>query len=331
MLYWDITKPQSYNCLFNFIVGMRGVGKTFGFKEWAIRDFIKTGGQFAYIRRFTKELQEKKINGFFDDIIKENKFPGHEFAVKNKNFYIDGKLAGFTFCLATSKIDKSMSFPDVTKICFDEFILDKGVHHYLPDEITGFLELYETIARLRSVPCWFLSNALTISNPYFHYFDLTVPYGKEIKASDDILIQVIKKSEYVEAKKQTRFGKIIENTAYGRYAVENEFLRDNKNFIGKKTANADYYFTLKYNGDSYGIFVDYKQGLMFISESVDPSQMLIFAVTNDDHEPNTLLIKGRKSHQVKMLIEMYRAGAVRFESIKIKNAINAAMKYFPGF
>ena len=27
--YWDISKTLSYNCLFNFIYGIRGAGKTY--------------------------------------------------------------------------------------------------------------------------------------------------------------------------------------------------------------------------------------------------------------------------------------------------------------
>lgn len=38
-MYYEIGKALSYNCLFNFIVGMRGVGKTYAFKRWAIQDF----------------------------------------------------------------------------------------------------------------------------------------------------------------------------------------------------------------------------------------------------------------------------------------------------
>ena len=42
-MYWDISKSLSYNCLFNFIVGARGVGKSYGAKDFAIRNFIKKG------------------------------------------------------------------------------------------------------------------------------------------------------------------------------------------------------------------------------------------------------------------------------------------------
>ena len=39
-MYWDINNSLSYNRLFNFIVGARGVGKTYGAKRWAINSFM---------------------------------------------------------------------------------------------------------------------------------------------------------------------------------------------------------------------------------------------------------------------------------------------------
>ena len=185
-MYWDINKSLSYNALFNFIVGNRGAGKTYGSKKYVINRFLKYGEQFVYIRRFKDEL--KKIKKFFDDIKPE--FPDIDFKVKGKTFLINGKECGTAMPLSTAKIEKSTAFPLVTTIIFDEFILDKGTHHYLPDEVTNFLECYETIARTRdNCKVFFLSNAITITNPYFLYFNIKLPYGKTIMCKNDILIE----------------------------------------------------------------------------------------------------------------------------------------------
>ena len=71
-MYWDINRCLSYNCLFNFIVGARGVGKTYGAKRYVIKKFIQSGEQFVYVRRYKDEL--KKMKRFFEDIYQE--FPG---------------------------------------------------------------------------------------------------------------------------------------------------------------------------------------------------------------------------------------------------------------
>ena len=59
-MFWDINKSVSRNCLFNFIVGNRGAGKTYGAKKYVINRFLKTGEQFVYIRRYKEELKKIK-------------------------------------------------------------------------------------------------------------------------------------------------------------------------------------------------------------------------------------------------------------------------------
>ena len=58
-MWWDLKNTLSYNALFNFVVGSRGCGKTYGFKKWAAEDFIKNGNQFIYIRRYKTEMNKK--------------------------------------------------------------------------------------------------------------------------------------------------------------------------------------------------------------------------------------------------------------------------------
>lgn len=82
-IWWDCKKTLSYNCLFNFIVGARGVGKTFGSLKYAIEKFKKSPvddrDQFMYVRRFNTELKkltEQRGGRIFKAIMKEKNFPG---------------------------------------------------------------------------------------------------------------------------------------------------------------------------------------------------------------------------------------------------------------
>ena len=83
-------------------------------------------------------MTAQRLKSFFDDIQPE--FPNVAFKVKGNMFYINDEYAGQAQALSTGKILKSIPFPKVSKICFDEFILDKGVYHYLQDEVTKFLD-----------------------------------------------------------------------------------------------------------------------------------------------------------------------------------------------
>ena len=49
--YWDISKTLSYNCLFNFIYGIRGAGKTYTGLQHYVKRYLRTGKRFMYLRR----------------------------------------------------------------------------------------------------------------------------------------------------------------------------------------------------------------------------------------------------------------------------------------
>lgn len=324
--YYDGNRTLTHNCLFNFVVGSRTAGKTFWFKKWAIEDFLKNKNQFVYVRRYAKEIKKSKPK-FFDDIV--FMFPEHEFKVKGDEFLIDDEVAGYCIILSTAKIEKSVPYPFVNKICLDEFLIEKGHYHYLPDEVGSFLNLYETIARPGSEHCdvitFFMANAITWTNPYFLYFNIKKPTkvdknGKAIWKNGEILLELSADEKLIKAKQNTRFGSIVNGTAYGDYSIKNEFLLDDDTFIEKKSPNAKYYFTFKYNGNNFGVWIDTVEGKIWVSKSVDSSYKLVFSVTMKDHEPNTMFLKNISHYpQFKAFTENFKLGNVYYEDINIKN------------
>lgn len=56
-----------------------------------------------------------------------------------------------------------------------------------------------------------LANSVTITNPYFLYFDLKLPYNNDIALYKNglILVQYMKNEEYREVKKKSRFGQLV--------------------------------------------------------------------------------------------------------------------------
>lgn len=317
-MFWDINRTLSYNALFNFIVGNRGGGKTFGATDWAIRDFKKNNGEFIYVRRTDTEL-EKCVPNFFQAIQKEGLHNDVELSVKG-NFLCDGKVIGYPIPLSTSRQFKSVSFPNVTKIIFDEFQTER---QYLKNEVEIALDLYESVDRGHDrVKFFFLSNAISETNPYFTYFKLNVPYCGTISCKDDLLVEFVADSDFIEHKKQTRFGKIISNTPYGDYNIDNKFRNDSKNFIEKKSETSRYSFTFIYKNDTYGVWADYRKGTLYVTENVDPYCKIVLCLTIDDHTPNTMLLKSKtKDPYLAFLIEQYGLGNVRFGSQLIKNNV----------
>lgn len=318
-MYYSRNDLLSYNALFNFVVGERGTGKTYQFKDWAISDFIKNGNQFVYVRRYKTEF--KDIGNFFDDMIK--KYPNHKFSVGYGKFFIDNKIAGFYIPLSVAITKKSVAYPNVNKIGFDEFILEKSSLHYLPNEVNAFLGLYETIARDRNnVRCLFMANSVTLINPYFLFFDLQVSKTKRFWTfkNNDLVVELTDLEEFKEHKKQTRFAKIIDGTDFSKYSIDGEFVADNYEFIENKTPNSYYLFTMVYKGENIGIWCDSKNGLMFVSNKVDLTYPLKYAITTNDHKPNMIVLSNKYSREkIKVLTKMYEYGCLRYESLKLKS------------
>ena len=330
-MWYDRSLLLSHNKLFNFVLGNRGGGKSFDFKFWSISDFKKTGAQFIWVRRYKSEL--KTMGSFFDDIIV--KFPDDEFQLKGDKFQIKSKedkwlTMGYLIPLSTSAQKKSIPFPLVNKIIFDEFLIDKGMFHYLKNEVEVFLDLFETVARLRdNVRAVFVANAISSVNPYFLYWKLKPNPKKRFSSNEHIIIEFFKDQDFIDAKNQTRFGKVVMGTKYGEFSVENAFLRENEIFIGKKTPEAEFMMAIKYQGQTHGYWVDYKEGYIYVNNQFDPSSYSIYALTKADHEPNMLLIKSlAQCKPLEKVIYCFNNGLLKFHDQQIKATFFDYIAYF---
>lgn len=316
-MYYSNQKILSYNKLFNFIVGNRGGGKSFNAKVWAIKGYLKNKAQFIYVRRYKTELEH--IKNYFSDVA--FMFPDVKLEVKGKMFYINDELAGWAIALSTSQKEKSTSYPNVDKIIFDEFIIDKTAYHYLKNEVMVFLDFYETVARLRDVKVEFISNAITMMNPYFIYFKIFPKKGSKFTKGNEWIIELYKNDEFVKTKKNTRFGKLIDNTQYGCYNIENEFLLDNKEFIEPMKGNTKYWCTINYMGKDYGLYFGLETGYVYVTTKVNLEYPLRFCFTTSDHTPNYIMIKSIKSTKLMQNIKTaYNLNYVRFENLQCKNS-----------
>lgn len=333
-MYYDYSKIRSYNALLSFIVGGRGIGKSYGAKKMVIKDFLNKRNQFVYMRRYKTEL-DTAVSTFFDDIIANNEF-GEEVIFKVKKnkkittFEINGETAGFAIALSTSNILKSTSFPKVKTIIYDEFIIDKGVYHYLKDEAIKLLDAIETIGRLRDIHCYLLGNAVSIINPLFTYFNLSTPYGGEFKTFKDglIVVHCPVNTDYEKVKKASRFGRLIDGTEYGDYAISNKWFRDSNSFVEKKSTTSDYWATIIINGQNIGIWRDFGTGIVYLDSHYNPNTTLKLACTAEDHQENTILASLNTHPVLKLIMIAYKNGQLRFSSMKIKGtAMKLISKY----
>ena len=97
--------------------------------------------------------------------------------------------------------------------------------------------------------------------PYILFWNIIMPYNTEFKLfqNNQILLYYKTHNEsYKEAKRKTRFGKLIEGTSFEDYAVNNKMINDNKVFIEKKQGTSKFSFAFIYNDEAYGIWIDNK-------------------------------------------------------------------------
>ena len=330
-IYYNYDRIAGFNAIFNFIISERGLGKTYGAIVKAIKNFIKNGDHFIYLRRYKSELINA-VPHLFDAIIKNNEFPDFNFYVEGNKFFIQPKELegekgskiefGRAVALSTANILKSTNFSDVTLIIYDEFLLATGVYHYLKNEVETLLDLVETIGRLRdNLRVYFLGNFTSLTNPFFAYFNLELPYNSEFKTFKDgsIVVHYAKNSAYREIKKASRFGKLIDGTHYGKYAIDNEALMDTASFIGKKDGECKNFSVIKIRGKKYGIWRSKLDGKLFVSLDYDPSNPCTFTFENIDHDEFTVLDNARRSSWFRAVIENYKIGNLWFEDQNIKN------------
>lgn len=322
--YYNFDKLFSYNFLLAFVITERGLGKTFGSKVAMLKKYLKTGEQFIYIRRYKTEL-DSALATFWSDIQNNGFFEDYDLEVKRSKmlttFLCNGEVCGYALPLSTANILKSTAFPKVKTIIFDEFLIDdSGLYKYLKNEVTLMLDLIETVGRLRDIQVIFLGNALSITNPYFAYWDLELPYNSEFKTFKDgmIVVNYAKNEDYRKVKKASKFGQLIEGTSYGRYAIDNEMLKDNKHFIEKKPSEARFFALFIINGMNIGMW-NSRNGYLYMSEKYEPNTINKFACDYTDHTENTMFLNARENYYMRICIRYYKQGLLRFENQKVKN------------
>ena len=353
-IFWDIDRTLTHNALFYLILGNRGGGKSYGAKKRAIKNFINKHEQFGYIRRTKDDLRESSKE-FFKDVARE--FPDYEFKVDGNKFYCrlmideenekakkweESDIIGYGFNLTTGSNKKSIPYPNITMLIYDEFLLDdqSSQQRYMKNEPRALLNLYETVARPGSdhprVLLFMLANSTSVNNPYFLFWDLQMPdpdrpdkNGKFIwrHPTRPIIVENVIKEEFIEAKKKTEFYGVIAGTGYDDYSLDNKFINDDDTFVEKRSSTSKPYFSFIYRGERFGVWISMIDGLMWVSEQYDPGYPVVYSITMKDHRPNTMFLRSRRQAQhFNMFIQAYKDGCVRFESVLIKSMCYEVIK-----
>lgn len=331
LAYYNYMKLMSFNAILNFLVGGRGLGKTYGAKKMAIKNAITKGEEFIYLRRYREELATAKET-FFADILGE--FPEYDFRTHGKyaqyshiKFRDEKKRTwhtmGYFIALSTAQSQKSVSFPKVYKIIYDEFIIEKGLIQYLPNEAVAFINFYSTVDRDNDrVRVFFLANSVSIENPYFIHYKIEPKAGEEWvrKFNNYVLVHMPDSKEFQEGKNKTRFGQFIleSDPDYADYATGNMFADNNDNLLKYKDQEARYQYSLETKTGKFSIWMDWENRQWFIQEKL-PQQELVFTICPEK------MVDGKKllfnnDRQIQMLRSAFKSGRVLFDKPRSRNA-----------
>lgn len=169
-------------------IGERSNGKTYSSLDYCLENFLTNQEQFAYLRRWGEDIRKSAIDQLFSAHIENGRLKELTSGIFNsinytgKKFYLtnieeDGKSTvldrplGFAFDLNSAEHYKSISFPGITTIIFDEFLSRNG---YLPNEYILFCNVLSTIIRDRdNVKIIMLGNTVNKYCPYFAEMGLT--------------------------------------------------------------------------------------------------------------------------------------------------------------
>lgn len=279
-IYYDIAGLLSQRCILNFIIGNRGGGKSYGAKKLVINRFMKNNKKFVWLRRYQSEIDaifaDKEEGDFWGSVKNDKdlkrKYPDLDYSYSGNNLMLNDRVAGNIVPLSTSMQLKSIDWDDVTTVIFDEFIIDKGRITYLKNEVFVFLELMETIGRMRDDIVFILiGNGISVVNPYFTALGITPRIGQRYtKFKNGICIEFYFNEEFIAIKEKTKLGKLIAGTAYGEYNMRNKFFRDSDSFIGPRPASANYKaYQFIFDGERYSLWQDYKYQRYYIDRNFE--------------------------------------------------------------
>lgn len=225
---------------FIFVVGARGVGKSYG----TMQDNVETGTTFLLLRR-TQSQADLISNPDFNVFKPLNDDCGYNIIPRKVSKYnsafvrnIDGeeKIVCYSAALSTISNMRGFDASEIQQIMFDEFIPEKH-ERLIREEAKALFNAYETINRNRElkgrkpVQLVCLANANDITNPVFEYLGLIRIADKMQKNNNDVwidrergfMIIMMHRSPISKKKANTALYRLTKGTDFSSMALDNDF------------------------------------------------------------------------------------------------------------
>lgn len=187
MKYYELDNILAKNAHINFIIGERSNGKTTAVLRHIVKDYYETGRRGMIVRQMEEDIKGFRATALFAAInngMVEELTNDEYNAVKcfRRSYYLgrlndDGEMVyeqePFAQLVSLSQADhnKSISFPNVGTIMFDEFMRQGG--QMLRDELKKYDSIISTIVREKDMATIFLiANTVSWNSPYFRKYKI---------------------------------------------------------------------------------------------------------------------------------------------------------------
>lgn len=203
--FYNLNKILETGAQYNIIIGERSNGKTYAVLKYGLENYVKTKKQLAIVRRWQDDFTGKRGQTMFDALVSNGEIVKltkgewtniHYYASKwylcrygnegkKQVRIVDDTPFAYGFAITSMEHDKSTSYPNVTTVCFDEFLTRTA---YVPDEFVLFMNVLSTIIRHRTdVKVFMLGNTVNKYCPYFT--EMGLKHVKDMKQGSIDLYQ----------------------------------------------------------------------------------------------------------------------------------------------
>lgn len=334
-MYYNGAALLNAGCPINFSIGNRSIGKSFYWKRYLFRTYLKEHKKFIYLRRHENDLDMSCPN-WFDDI--GHQFLDYNVKYKANKFYVINyetqteEICGYAFSLSMLHKVKSIPLEDVDFIFFDEFI-PENLQYLKPldpaYEPRLLLSLYLTVARgykraIRDeVRIICSANMISLFNPYFSFFNIRLSENMPKKYNqfivNNVYTEVVTITEISNQIAESKIGKILATNIYGEYALSNKPLLDIGANIKKRPPDCRVFFEL-YLFKWYMCYFD-NDGNNYFAEGYDKKLKRKFKAI--DVEGNDIL--WFRGDIVKLMRTCVDNNKVFYENMDVKSALSGLL------
>lgn len=323
-IYYNLTKIKTYNRLYSIIVGMRGVGKTYALTTECIKIGLKFKCcSFVWLRRQIKNIDMIR-KSWWEDVEKD--FPQYQFYNIGDNIYAkdieteESFIIGCYGAISDAVNFKSTPRPHVKIIVFDEFMAEDCGSSYLNDELNIFLNMIDSIVRLRDVKIYLSGNAVSVLNPYFEWLGITEKdLANNFTKGDTWVLENADYEEFRKVRCASSFGKSIQGTKYGEYSINNKFLLDDTlDVMECPKGNKEMMYNLRLHDKLIAVYRI--NGMLYFDEGRDEC-FRTYSCYPQDAKTYVCMYIDKYHPTMRFITKLFLQNVCMYKNLKIKNEI----------